>query len=72
MTPTEATTLERGTRLRWPSFGSAGRTLYRAGSGRLVRLVDTDRQGNPITPRCAPVDTGAAVIAVPIERLERV
>lgn len=71
MTPTEATTLERGTRLRWPSFGSAGRTLYRAGRGRLVRLVTRER-GQPIPPRCAQVDTGAAVIAVPIERLERV
>lgn len=55
MTPTEATTLERGARLRWPDFG----------------LVTRER-GQSIPPRCAQVDTGAAVIAVPIERLERV
>ena len=72
MTPAEAAALEPGTRVRWPDFGSAGRILYRAGRGRLVRLVTRER-GQPIhTPRCAQVDIGAAVIAVPVEQLGRV
>ena len=71
MTPAELAALPRGTQLRWPSFGGGGRVLYRAGRGRLVQVVTTET-GRPIAPRCAQVDTGAAVIAVPICHLERV